>query len=137
MIKSRNKLYVILFTACLLAYLWLYFNYINHNKTSTFTICYFKNITNLPCPSCGATRSIISLSKGNFNESVITNPLGLLMSAFMIIIPLWIVIDVITKSNSLYNFYNKVEIALKKPKFYIPLIILILINWIWNIKKHL
>jgi len=55
----------------------------------------------------------------------------------MIFIPFWIFFDFIFKKNSFYNFYITFENKLRKPKNYIPLIFLILLNWIWNIKKNL
>lgn len=137
MLKKRNKLYVFLFTACLLAISWLLINHNNTNKTTSFTVCYFKNITNLPCPSCGTTRATLALFHGNFVQSIHINPLSLIMSSILIITPIWILLDLIFKSNTLFKTYNKIETTLQKPKFYIPLIILILINWIWNIKKNL
>lgn len=40
-------------------------------------ICPFFYIFNIPCPGCGLTRSITFLLKGNINESIKYNILGL------------------------------------------------------------
>jgi len=37
--------------------------------------CWFRQLTGLPCPTCGATRSLLSLVHGNFAEALIRNPL--------------------------------------------------------------
>lgn len=91
----------------------------------------------MPCPSCGTTRSVISLTKGNFIEAFDINPIGYIVSLFQLIAPIWIVADLILKNNSFFKYYQKIENYLIKPKYAIPLILLIFINWIWNIVKGL
>lgn len=91
----------------------------------------------MPCPSCGSTRSIVSLIEGNFVEALKINPLGLIVAAIMLFTPLWIVVDLIRKKNSLFDFYKKSEGYLKKPRYAFPLVFLVLINWVWNIVKGL
>ena len=39
--------------------------------------CTFHNITGIPCPSCGATRSAVLLANGNFFNALKMNPLFL------------------------------------------------------------
>ena len=136
MTLNRNKLYSIIFIACLAGYIWLYFNITkNLTKEKQFEVCFVKHLTNIPCPSCGATRSVLSLTNGNFIEAFNLNPIGYVIAIIMFIAPLWIITDVVMKSKTLFYFYKKVEMYLKKPKFAIPLIFLVLINWIWNIIK--
>jgi hypothetical protein len=136
MTLNRNKLYSIIFIACLAGYIWLYFNITkNLTKEKQFEVCFVKHLTNIPCPSCGATRSVLSLTNGNFIEAFNLNPIGYVIAIIMFIAPLWIITDVVMKSKTLFYFYEKVEMYLKKPKFAIPLIFLVLINWIWNIIK--
>ena len=127
-----------MFLACIAGYIWIYFGLnTNEIKNKSYDVCLFKHTTNIPCPSCGATRSIISLTKGNFVDALRINPLGYLIAFIMILSPLWIVIDFITKRKTLFEFYNKIEIYLKKRQYAIPLIFLLFINWIWNITKGL
>ena len=40
--------------------------------------CVFKAVTGLPCPSCGVTRAIIALSRGQFARALFMNPLAAL-----------------------------------------------------------
>ena len=96
-----------------------------------------KYATNIPCPSCGTTRSMISLIKGNFIEALNLNPIGYLVTLIMLVVPIWIIADIIKSTRTLFNFYLKTETFLKKSKIAIPLIILVIINWIWNISKGL
>jgi len=136
---NRNKLYSILLIACIAGYIWLYYsitsNVSGNNKTAE--VCLIKHATNIPCPSCGSTRSIISLTKGNFVEAVNINPIGYIVAFIMLIAPVWIISDLILKNNSLFRCYQIIESHLKKPKYAIPLILLVIINWFWNIKKGL
>lgn len=138
MILNRNKLYSILFIACVAGYIWLYYSIIsNVTENKSIEVCLIKHVTNIPCPSCGSTRSIISLAKGNFTEAFGLNPIGYIVAIIMVIAPVWIIMDIILRNDSLFKCYQKIETHLKKPKYAIPLILLVIINWIWNITKGL
>jgi hypothetical protein len=138
MTLNRNKLYSILLTACVAGYIWLYFcitTSVTENKS--VEVCMIKHVTNMPCPSCGSTRSIVSLTKGNYVEAFDLNPIGYIIALIMLTAPVWIIADMILRKNSLFRCYQEIEIHLKKPKYTIPLILLVIINWIWNITKGL
>ena len=138
MTLNRNKLYSILFIACLAGYIWLYFSITKINtENKSVEVCLIKHITNIPCPSCGSTRSVISLTKGDFIGALNINPIGYLVAFIMLITPIWIIADTIKKAKTLFYFYLKIEIYLKRPKIAVPLIFLVIINWIWNITKGL
>jgi len=127
-----------LFIACIAGYIWLYYSIkINLTETNSVEVCLIKHLTSIPCPSCGSTRSVISLTKGNLNEAFNLNPFGLVIALIMLIAPVWIITDLILSNNSLFVFYQKIENTLKKTKYAIPLILLVIINWIWNITKDL
>ena len=135
---NRNKLYSILLIACLAGYIWLYYSITsNITENKSVEVCLIKHTTNIPCHSCGSTRSIISLTKGNFVEAFGINPIGYIVALIMLFAPVWIIADMILRNNSLFNFYQIIESHLKKPKYALPLILLVIINWIWNITKGL
>lgn len=135
---SRSKLYTILFISCLAGYVWLFIGIkTNLTENKSVDVCLIKHTTNIPCPSCGSTRSVISLAEGRFIDALLINPLGYLISIIMLLTPFWILTDVLTKKDTLLKFYQKTETYLKKPQFAIPLIVLVIINWIWNITKGL
>ncbi|MDP2207253.1 MAG: DUF2752 domain-containing protein [Bacteroidota bacterium] len=96
-----------------------------------------KHTTNVPCPSCGSTRAIISLLKGNYLESLFCNPIGIMLAIIMIICPIWIFYDTLFQKDTLFNFYRKSEGIIRQKKIAISAIFLILLNWIWNIYKGL
>ena len=134
----RNRLYSLLFTACLAGYTWLYFSITkNITENKSVEICFIKHLTNIPCPSCGSTRSIISLTKGDFIGALNINPIGYLVALIMLVAPLWILADTIMNKNTLFDLFQKIETLLKRPMIAIPLILLVIINWIWNITKGL
>ncbi|OFX83129.1 MAG: hypothetical protein A2W99_13155 [Bacteroidetes bacterium GWF2_33_16] len=134
----KNKLYIILTGLCIAGYIWLFYNILNiSDEGEVFNVCIIKHVANIPCPSCGSTRSIVSLLKGNIAEALYWNPLGLVIVLIMIGLPIWIIYDLIRNDDSLIRFYNSFETTLKKPKVASAGIVLILINWIWNILKGL
>jgi hypothetical protein len=138
MTLDRKKLYLILFIACLAGYFWLYFSITkNITENNSAEVCLIKHVTNVPCPSCGSTRSVISLTKGDFIGALNINPIGYLVAIIMLIAPIWILVDTVRNAKTLFDFYQKIESYLKQPKIAIPLILLIIINWIWNITKGL
>lgn len=138
MTRNRSRIYTLLFIICIAGYSWIYYNLSNNsNENSSVTVCLFKKLTSIPCPSCGTTRSVVLLSKSNFSDALFLNPLGYLASFLLLIIPFWIVLDITRNSMSLLDFYQKTETYLKKPTYAIPFLILVVINWIWNIKKGL
>ena len=138
MILNRNKLYLILLIACLAGYIWLYFGFANDiTKNNSVEVCAIKYVTNIPCPSCGSSRSVISLLKADFIGAFKFNPLGYLIAVIMLITPIWAVTDIMKKKQTLFDFYLKIEKYIRNPNIAIPLILLIITNWIWNIVKEL
>ncbi|NJO93044.1 MAG: DUF2752 domain-containing protein [Chloroflexia bacterium] len=136
---TRNKLYIFLFSACIAAYSWLFidFAYLQPYDKDSTSPCIIKNVTGVPCPSCGSTRAIVALFNGDLVGSLHWNPIGLLLSLILIITPFWITYDVVLKRDSLLNFYRKSEKFIRKWYIAIPAIGLIIANWIWNICKGL
>ena len=133
---TRNKLYFIFFTACLAGFIYLFCT-IHNLKSETFRVCIIKNVTGYPCPSCGTTRAVSFLLEGKIIESVLINPFGIIVAIMMTLFPLWILKDIILKKDSFFRWYKKTEATIRKPWLAVILIILVLLNWIWNIYKHL
>jgi hypothetical protein len=94
-------------------------------------------VTGYPCPSCGTTRAVILLLEGKTIESIFLNPFGILVAIIMTIFPIWILMDIFLKKETFYFWYKKTETTIRKPWLALILILLVLLNWIWNIYKHL
>lgn len=133
---AKKKLYIILLLSSFLGYIWIFYNMnltpIEHKSVG---VCIIKQATNIPCPSCGSTRSVISIIQGNVVKGLLINPLGLIILFIMLITPIWILVDLIFKRDSMHQAYIKIENNLKKTKIAMIFILLIAANWIWNIMK--
>ncbi len=132
---TRNKLYSLLLIACFAGYGYLYYN-IDNLSNETFRVCIIKNVTGYACPSCGATRAVSLLLEGKITASLLLNPFGIVIAIIMTVFPVWVLTDVILKKDSFFKAYKKSEIILKKPWLASVLILLVLLNWIWNIYKN-
>ena len=135
---TRGKLYAILSAACLTGYIWIFFTITSTGLAGgNFGVCIIKHATNIPCPSCGSTRSVLALLQGDLKESLLINPIGILIALIMAISPFWIIYDLSLNRKTLFNFYQQAETLLRKPPIGIPLILLVIMNWVWNITKGL
>jgi hypothetical protein len=133
--SSKNRIYTLLLGLIVMGYFWIIINTIYGH--SSLVVCPIKFATGIPCPSCGSTRSVLKLMAGDLYSAILINPFGLIIFLVLILGPLWLLYDYLLKKDSLWIIYNKVEAILKNKKIFIPLILLVLINWIWNICKAL
>ncbi len=135
---SRSKLYAIILTACSAGYVWLYYSLAGKAAGSKgMEVCLVKHATGVPCPSCGATRAVLSITEGDFLAAFHFNPIGYLVAGIMLIAPTWIIIDLLTKQRTFLNTYQRMELHIKRPLYAATLIFLVVINWIWTITKGL
>lgn len=75
------------------------------------------------------------IMSGEWTEALLTNPLGYLAAVLLLITPVWICIDLALHTDSLLRAYNTTVSVVQRPAVYIPLALLLLLNWIWNIMK--
>jgi len=75
--------------------------------------------------------------KGDILNALYWNPFGILLVSILIITPLWIIYDLASRNSTLLNAYIKTEHFLKRKWIAIPAILLVLMNWVWNISKGL
>lgn len=115
-------------------YVWVYINYNNHAPSFG---CFFKYATNIPCPSCGTTRAIMSIFAGDIGGGFKFNPLGYVYIVAMIVIPICLIIDLVFQKNHLINAYDAIIFNLSKKNIAFPFFSILIINWIWNIFKML
>ena len=97
------------------------------------TICIFKNITGVPCPACGSTRATLQLFHGELWGSILINPLGVLTNLFILISIFWMLFDIARSKETFFPFLikdwnNKIKIFI---------VLIVLVNWMWNIEKGL
>ena len=136
---ARRKLYTVLASLSLAGYVWLGWNFIEGSAHSAVpSVCLFKEVTGLPCPSCGTTRSLLLLAHGQLRDSFMTNPFGIMLAFALVVIPLWIMADTISRSDSFYRRYVQVEQILMHNRLLAACAAAIVaLNWVWNITKGL
>lgn len=133
---TKNKLYLFVLVACLVGYCWLLYT-MNKVDEVDFSACLFKNVTNIPCPSCGTTRAVAQIAKGHLFSSLLINPFGIIVALIMLVAPTWIIVDLLFNKDSFYRAYKQIELVINKRAVAVFLILLVLLNWYWNIKKGL
>jgi hypothetical protein len=91
--------------------------------------CAFKILTGLPCPTCGITRTVIALSRGDVERGLFMNPLAAIGCA----------------AGLLYLLYAAAVLALRLPRLRpslspvdrrrlrIGAVAALAINWVWLI----
>ena len=95
--------------------------------------CPFKWLTGFPCPGCGGTRVLVALLHGQFIEALSINPLSVLVILFAIAAPIWLFVDCYNNTNTLQRVMRE---KWSNNVTYIVAVI-ILINWMLNLYKHL
>jgi len=138
-IMTRTNLYALVLTACCTGWIWIgiQFPLFQSGQQHEVGLCLIKQVTNVPCPSCGTTRSVLALVDGDFASSLQWNPLGWLVGTMMLITPLWITFDLLLKRRTFIHFYRRTEGWFKSKWVAGPAIALVLANWAWNICKGL
>jgi hypothetical protein len=135
----RTGLYSLIFIACLAGLAWTAYLMQHPHLVldEQVTPCVIKHVTGIPCPSCGSSRSVISLVRGDVANAMYWNPFGLIIFSIMLVSPVWIGYDVATKRDTFLTSYRRAERILRIKWVAISAIALVTINWIWNITKEL
>lgn len=95
--------------------------------------CVFKMLTGVPCPGCGTVRSLQLLFHGDVAGSVLTNPLGLILSLLAVTALVLLIRDACRDDDLLYRLMHR-----RWPVWAIAMVaVLTLANWVWNIQKGL
>jgi len=136
---TNKRLYWVLGILSIAGYAWVGFHLLFPDAaTPDLTVCLVKNVTGLPCPSCGTTRSLLLLLSGDLQTALLTNPLGVVAAIALLITPFWITRDMLCRTDTLAIVFLWTEKRIKTKKIvYIPLVALALLNWGWNILKDL
>jgi hypothetical protein len=123
---------------CLVGYGLIFFVRQQHMSHDTgLDVCLTKRLTGIPCPSCGSTRSVIALIEGDLTAPFRLNPLGYVIAVFLVVTPLWVATDLIRNADSLLVAYRKTEQLIRRRWIAVALMLLLLVNWVWNIIKGL
>ena len=133
---SKKNLYLLILGFAFAGYTWVILNqYLITNHKRTVNVCLFRQVTGIPCPSCGTTHSVLSIFRGDYRQALNENILGFPAILMMIIFPGWVLIDLFRKKDSFYSFYFRVEVFLRKKWVAWFALGLLLANWGWNIYR--
>lgn len=134
----KNQKYLLLTILCSIGYFWLFFElFFSDYLDSAPTVCFFKNITGVACPSCGITRGVLAIVKGAYYDAWLWNPLSFVVIIALGILPFWILIDYWQGKQTLLIFWKKTEDVLTKKWVALISILILVTIWVWNIKKGL
>ena len=133
---TPKRLYLLLGAACAAGYLYLFYAMHSNPDPDGLGACMFRNVTGIPCPSCGSTRSVLAILKGEWQGAMLLNPLGYAVAAGLIAVPIWIAVDLVTGNRSLHRAWKGLERLIGIQWVALILIALIALNWIWNIYKE-
>jgi Protein of unknown function (DUF2752) len=129
LVDNKSKKILIIF-AIVAGYFLLFFF---PHFISNYSFCLFKYVTGIPCPACGSTRATILLFDGEFIKSILLNPLAIITNVLIFLSFLWLIKDVLSDKNEYLDFMKRNW----QLKYKIMVAVIILSNWIWNIKKGL
>ena len=134
--RDPRRIYLLTLVLLLAGSAWMFVN-VSHGVDGDHTICIFKNLTSLPCPSCGTTRALALILNGQVADALEMNPMGIVTTLLFAICFSSVLRDSLLGRTDFLVLWNKSEQLLKKKYLYLPLTGLILINWCWSIAKGL
>lgn len=134
-----KRLYVLVLSATTAGWLWLLWNWNNYDQallTGKLMLCPFRAVTGYPCPSCGTTHSVLQIFHSHPAAAFYSNPLGFIIAACMIIFPVWIIADLISKKERFFTFYRNTEAFIRIRWVAVILTGVVIINWAWSLYKY-
>jgi hypothetical protein len=136
---KRSHLHIFVLAFCLAGAGWLAWNAPGTPSAgATPTLCPFKLATGLPCPACGATRSLELLMAGDIAGSAALNPVGILLGLALLSFPFWILSDMLRGGDSFFRFTRGLDRVFSTHRVLaVAGAALIAANWTWNILKGL
>lgn len=132
---TRRTFYRLVVVLSLLGYAWLGWSCAHPGSGSP---CLFHALTGIPCPACGAARALrVLCGQGDVGQSLLINPLGLVLAVMLAVVPLWGAVDAVCRRNTLYRCFLRIDAALRRRAVFLPVALVLAANWIWNILKGL
>ena len=111
---------ILLWLAGVAAFTWL-----TRGTEPAPTLCVFRNLTSVPCPTCGTTRAVLAAAEGRMLDALLCNPF---VTAALTVGLAWLVLRL--------GFGRAVHFTAPRPwkrAMWIALIALFLVNWAYVI----
>jgi hypothetical protein len=138
MMIDQKKFYYFTTSFLIIGFGWVAWNLFYFQQSSPgLEICVLKNTVGLPCPSCGTTRSVLHVVQGDLSTALLMNPFGIIVFIGLVVIPFWILYDYWNVKRTLWTCYLQFINFFSNKKFSFVVIVLVVLNWIWNIQKGL
>lgn len=94
--------------------------------------CVFRGLSDIPCPTCGATRALISLTKGNFVDAVTMNPLVAMLVLAAVVSCVYSIVSVLFGMRRMIFSLSERE----KDGIRIAAVMIVLLNWGYLLYAH-
>lgn len=94
--------------------------------------CAFRTICGIPCPTCGVTRSLIELARGNICASLSMNPLAAVIFSAATVYCLYSVLSFLICTRRIRCFLSDRE----KVGVRFAAILIVLVNWCYLIRSR-
>lgn len=131
-----GQFYLLTITLLISGWVWLLYNTYNSHIAFGHTLCFVRNVTGYPCPACGTTDAGQAILAGRFKEALLINPLGYVALLALMLLPIVAIVDLISGRRYVYGLYTNFDKLMKqRPMLFVIIILLLLINWIWNLYK--
>jgi len=135
---TRKNLYILVLLLGLAGQILIGYSFYKiQRQEEAFTLCLFKQVTGLPCPSCGTIHSIVFILHGDIRNALKTNPLGFPGLLFAAVLPVWILGDLAFRKSSFLKFYHRIQEILENKRLLFAFLFLVLIVWLWKLGQAL
>lgn len=129
---AKERFYILVIRLWLLASIavgvgWFFRDFL----LSGSSLCLFKSVSGIECPSCGSTRSVLAFLSGDILLSLRYNLFGFLFAVLMLAVPLLLLVEKVFKRVLFYAFYIWLTIRFKRRRFLWIAIVLVVIYWIY------
>lgn len=101
------------------------------NPDLPFSLCLFKTITGLPCPSCGMTHSFVSIGHLKIIEGFYYNILGPILYIGLLLGIVLLLIEIALNRLIIYPFFER-----HKRVLLVIVIPLVILSWGINLLRH-
>ena len=94
--------------------------------------CVFRGMSGLPCPTCGTTRALLSMAKGNFIDAMTMNPLVVVLLTAAIASCLYSFVSLLFGTRRMTFSLSERE----KDVMRITAVMIVLLNWGYLLYAH-
>lgn len=130
--RQKRGVYLFLLSAFALGCLWLFVS--QTSMLEGFSVCIFKHIWGIPCPSCGSTHGVVALLHGNFTEALVLNPNSFIIAAGMLFVPLCALYDVLRRDDLLYRSFSFFCQTTGKTAVFVPFLVFEALVWCYKLQ---